>query len=890
MRSAPPPTRAELSVLGACAVVMVLHQATRWGWTIDDAAICYAYARNLATGEGLVPWPGGERIEAISDPTWVALLAVLYRLGLDGFAAAKPLAMALGVGTLWLVWRLAGRALRDLGHRGPGALIAPMALCTSAQFAIWSASGLENSLFCLLLAAAIHRTVRELDAEHPGFPASAVLWLLLCWTRPEGVLYAAVGAAVYAAGTRAHGLRPTAAFAATLAVPLALSEVARIAYFAWPLPNTFYAKIASRGVAPLDWDSRGWWQLRDWADRLWHGYFAPLYVLGLAGADRRRAAVGLAVAGALALALLWPGTEALRAWRLWPDLAAPDAWVKLRLLAFVAAGLALPLLARGAPVRLLCGGSVVAGLAFSLVANGDWMGAYRFMSLVAPCLAVLFAVGLTVVLDALAAPSREWGPASWLGFAFGVGLAVPPNLSQTRDHAGWNKNETTASVKQRVDHTEAVRRRTFWEEPVTNLDVDQGAHLWWVPDRVEIDMAMLVDIPMARHWYQQRDFIREHVFTEHSPTFAHVGGWWAQHSGLRRYDAFEERYFELPPYVDLRFDAPFPNVFARRDLVVAGPGPPAPPDRVVFDWDIALDGVRQPAPWTAGQPGYLEAPFVILAPRAPGTEVEVVAFLARDGRVAASFDLPMGYGLLPMHEWRPGEVFRGRHAVPLPDGLPPGRYDLGFLLRGPRGYVIPAEVLPAGALTDPPVYARGEVRLPGAIELVDAAAHRARTDAARAATLDAAERGACAAAEEAWVVLKRHRPTDEAWHAAERPAAARALADCWAGRASAAADPVDALARAHRWDHWSPVLRDAGAPVAARLLEEGRRARAEEDWDTAYRRFADLLRFQPWRAWARRWAEEARDHRLGLTDDVRIGIGGEDNLRAWEEATGGRAE
>ena len=31
---------------------------------------------------------------------------------------------------------------------------------------------------------------------------------------------------------------------------------------------------------------------------------------------------------------------------------------------------------------------------------------------------------------------------------------------------------------------------------------------------------------------------------------------------------------------------------------------------------------------------------------------------------------------------------------------------------------------------------------------------------------------------------------------------------------------------------------------------------------TAYDRFAALLGFQPWRAWARRYAEEARDHVL----------------------------
>ena len=40
--------------------VFLAHGAFFSGWEIDDAGISYAYARNLATGNGLVAQPGRE--------------------------------------------------------------------------------------------------------------------------------------------------------------------------------------------------------------------------------------------------------------------------------------------------------------------------------------------------------------------------------------------------------------------------------------------------------------------------------------------------------------------------------------------------------------------------------------------------------------------------------------------------------------------------------------------------------------------------------------------------------------------------------------------------------------------------------------------------------------
>jgi hypothetical protein len=373
---------AHLVVLVLCALGIALHQALEGHWFIDDAAICFSYARNIAAGEGVVPWPGAERIEGVSDPTWVALLVLFQLVGLDGFTVAKPLGVLFAVACLPIVYRTARLAMPD--HDGPAPLFAPIALALSAQFAIWSASGLENSLWCFLLAAAIHATV--LDARSGRFARSASLYLLLAWTRPEGMLYAAVGGGWFLLATKRAGhpvARPVLGWLALFWIPTALLEAARLAYFAWPLPNTFYAKVGTRDTVPFAWNARGWLQAREYAERLWQGYYLPVYAVALLGVDGRRARVALGLFGLVGLTLLWPAPDALQALWFWPDLpAGPRPWLFARAALYVATGLLLPLAAIGRPgwePRVLCFSSAVLAVLFSIYAGGDWMGAIRLI-------------------------------------------------------------------------------------------------------------------------------------------------------------------------------------------------------------------------------------------------------------------------------------------------------------------------------------------------------------------------------------------------------------------------------------------------------------------------------------------------------------------------------
>jgi hypothetical protein len=289
-----------------------------------------------------------------------------------------------------------------------------------------------------------------------------------------------------------------------------------------------------------------------------------------------------------------------------------------------------------------------------------------------------------------------------------------------------------------------------------------------------------------------------------------------------------------------------------------------------------------------------------LARNATAGAYQVEIFLAdADGVVARRVVAP-GYGWLPPSQWREGEVFHGHFTVRIGIGVPPGRYDLGFLLRDAGGRVVPPIVPPllrpspprgpvfGGARGVPALVEAGEVRFPRAVAVVPFEEAMSRNRANFSALGRRAESKNCARAEAGWLRLRRRMVQKTSWLDHQGPAARRALAKCWARSAMASNDREEQIAwlvRARELDHRAPSLREASEPLARTLFEEGRTAldaarahrRASqggaksarnvpspegEAWEEAYRLFSAALRLDPSLSWARRYAEEARTHRL----------------------------
>lgn len=297
--------RLRAAALLAFAAVAVAHVVAYGDWVVEDAAISWAYGRNLALGLGAVPWPGAEPVEGFSNPTWVALIAVFQLVGVHPFWSTKFLAMALTACTVPVVARLGERAAPDWPV--PTGLAAAALFAVNAQVGIFGAAGLENPLFNLLLAAALLRGLAEHDAPDQA-PWSAVLLLLLALTRPEGIVYAGVLGVLSTAWRLRAGRDRVELSRWWLALlgPLLLWHFARWNYFAWALPATAYAKVPESRSHLLVWDGPGWRYLRDYLWGTGQGFLLPLMVVATTGLRGRAAAIAAVTLVTAALVYGYP--------------------------------------------------------------------------------------------------------------------------------------------------------------------------------------------------------------------------------------------------------------------------------------------------------------------------------------------------------------------------------------------------------------------------------------------------------------------------------------------------------------------------------------------------------------------------------------------------------
>jgi hypothetical protein len=373
-----------------------------------------------------------------------------------------------------------GHALRN---ERPWVWLALPLTVTNAAFLIWTNSGLENGLHTLLLTSLIFLLPGAASVRRLKVGLVVVLSLLVL-SRPEGVVFALVAAGYVALSEprRLLGMRRAMQIALVPLVVFGGLILFRWVYFGDVLPNTFYAKAdRSNPLRLLNPFSGGW-----------------LYVGGaLAG-------------GAWTLGLV-PALLALR-----------DRERRPLVLATLA---------------------VIAGqLLFVVPVGGDWMGEFRFMSVIVPAIALLVAIGLDETHRLLAAAAV---PRRWVVLACAIPAAIIA-MSQVPRLLVFAAQPTTSleAVARIGQHFVDLARRAGIANP-TLLHHDAGGTAY-IARIHTIDLGGLCDRTIAKHW-RERETIRRYIFEEQRPTFIYSASVFAKKIGLEDFPEFERDYVPLPP-------------------------------------------------------------------------------------------------------------------------------------------------------------------------------------------------------------------------------------------------------------------------------------------------------------------------------------------------------
>ena len=219
-------------------LLLLTGRVALWMFTrapAEDAFITFRYARNLASGHGLVYNPG-EHVMGFTSPLWTLWSALGAFLLKDPVTWGRASGIAADVVTLLVGGQLLARTLSRAS-----AWTFTFFFAAWPYFAAVGVSGMEMSLaMALIVTSAALVSARSVLAG----PALAALAL----TRPEGV----AAALVIALGASWRDRAIAAGLFALAVGALALQ-------FGNPIPNSLLAKAHVYGT-PGPWAGRHWWE------------------------------------------------------------------------------------------------------------------------------------------------------------------------------------------------------------------------------------------------------------------------------------------------------------------------------------------------------------------------------------------------------------------------------------------------------------------------------------------------------------------------------------------------------------------------------------------------------------------------------------------------------
>lgn len=297
LRSGIPAGRAADIAAFMLAPLLFAVLAFRHRWMSDDGYIVLRVAENLVSGHGPVFNPG-ERVEAVTSPLWLLIVAFVTFVGGLDYQAMPALAVWLGLGfavAALILAQYGALLLLELAARRDGltpdaasadrlldgSRLLPLgALAVAAMPPFWdfATSGLETALGWFWLAAAFVLLIAAFPSQVPHtawrMPAPLIaVWLGLGpLVRPDFAIFSLFFLLALLLFQLPDWRRLMLCAVAALVLPLGY-QVFRMGYYASVVPNTAIAKEAALSNWP-----QGFAYMLDYFQYTWA--FLPL-LLGL---------------------------------------------------------------------------------------------------------------------------------------------------------------------------------------------------------------------------------------------------------------------------------------------------------------------------------------------------------------------------------------------------------------------------------------------------------------------------------------------------------------------------------------------------------------------------------------------------------------------------------
>ncbi len=217
---------------------------------IDDADIFFGYAQNLCGGRGITYANNGLPCEGVTSILWLLICSLCFLFHLKEFGVFG-ISLIFLVATQWIWAKVLFEVLPSQRKSTFAFFYYAILLLSSAAYVTWmSITLMDLVLWGLLVSFMTLALLRETKPAPLGIRSRilfAIPFALAPWARPESMLLVPSCLLLAILFRRINRLTIRSEFiwgGGGFLLSLAILTGFRMAYFGYPLPNTYYAKVS----------------------------------------------------------------------------------------------------------------------------------------------------------------------------------------------------------------------------------------------------------------------------------------------------------------------------------------------------------------------------------------------------------------------------------------------------------------------------------------------------------------------------------------------------------------------------------------------------------------------------------------------------------------------